>query len=136
MVKRLIFVGLLITVLAIGVNAQEEEAEIKVDQMNFCINVVDRQPVNPDTTFADTVEFVYCFTKIVGAEDTTEVTHVWYYENQEKARVTLPVKSPSWRTWSSKRILETWYGKWRVDVLSEDGEVLKSKTFTIKPSTE
>lgn len=136
MTKRLIFVGLLIAILVIGINAQEREPEIKVEQMTFCTNVVDRQPVLPDTAFADTVKSVYCFTKIVGAKDTTEVTHVWYYEDEEMAKITLPVKSPSWRTWSSKSILKTWDGKWRVDVLSEDGKVLKSKVFTIMPSVE
>jgi hypothetical protein len=36
-----------------------------------------------------------------------------------------------WRTRSSKRILSSWTGSWRVDIVGEDDVVLKSLDFTI-----
>jgi hypothetical protein len=70
---------------------------------------------------------------VAGAADTTAITQVWYYNDREIARVELAVKSASWRTWSSKKILPEWQGIWRVDVLSPDGEVLRSGSFAVKP---
>jgi hypothetical protein len=106
---------------------------LSVEEMVFCAAVQDRAPSLPDTAFASTVESVSCFVKVVGAADTTAITQVWYYNDREISRVELPVKSASWRTWSSKKILPEWQGTWRVDVVAPGGEVLKSGSFAIKP---
>jgi hypothetical protein len=106
---------------------------LSVEEMVFCAAVQNRAPSLPDTAFASTVESVSCFVKVVGAADTTAITQVWYYNDREISRVELPVKSASWRTWSSKKILPEWQGTWRVDVVAPGGEVLKSGSFAIKP---
>ena len=129
-----ILVLLLLFLTAIG-SAQEKD-DLEAEEMVFCIAVKEVQPVGVDTVFSNTVERVCCFTKIVGAADTTSVSHVWYFKDQEKARVGLPVKSESWRTWSSKRMLDAWVGKWRVDVVSSDGGVIASKGFLIRPESD
>ena len=108
------------------------EDGIRIQKMVFCTGVKDRQPVGADTVFSNTVERIYCLTRVVGAKDTTSVTHVWYRGDKEMARVKLPVKSASWRTWSSKRIWEKWTGKWRVDVVGEGGEVVGSRGFVVR----
>lgn len=109
-----------------------QEAALQVEQMDICTAVEDRQPVGVDTSFSTEVERVFCFTKIIGAEDTTKISHVWYYNDKEMARLELPVKYKSWRTWSSKRIIPEWTGDWRVEILSDAGTVLASKTFKVK----
>ena len=111
----------------------QETSGVKVEEMVFCTAVQERSPSGADTAFASTVENVCCFVRVTGAVDTTSITHVWYYQDQEMARVELAVKASSWRTWSSKKILPEWQGLWRVDVLSPAGEVLRSGTFAIKP---
>jgi hypothetical protein len=111
--------------------AGRAEQGIVIKSMAVCTGIEDRQPVGADTLFFNTVERLYCFTHVTGAEDTVTVTHVWYMGDKEMARVDLAVKSPSWRTWSSKRILPGWTGAWRVDVLSEDGKLLESRAFKI-----
>ena len=50
--------------------AQEKEEALTVKEMVFCMAVEDRQPVGVDTVFSNTIERVYCFTKIIGARDT------------------------------------------------------------------
>lgn len=116
-------------------NAQYEPTP-KVKEMVFCTAVENRQPVGADSIFADTVDVVFCFTKMVGAQDTTSIFHVWYYNEEEKTRVELAVKSKSWRTWSSKQILREWDGIWRVDILTSTGKLLRSKEFLVKPTTD
>lgn len=84
-------------------------------------SAIERQvPVDRIESYRAGFDKLYCFTRIVGAQEDTEVTHVWYFQDDELARVTLPVLSADWRTYSSKRFLPQWVGKWRVVVL--DGE--------------
>jgi hypothetical protein len=127
--KKVIFLSFLLLVMVqFGFS---QEAALVVDEMVVCTSVEDRQPVGADSSFLDNVETLYCFTRITGAEEPTTVSHVWYYNDKEMANVELNVGEKSWRTWSSKRIVEEWVGNWRVDVVAA-GEVLKSLEFTVK----
>jgi len=92
-----------------------------------------RQITGPADTFCAAVGRVYCLTRVVGAADSTSVTHVWYHEGRTLARVELPVRSADWRTWSSKRILPAWTGNWEVAVLDAAGVVLARHAFRIAP---
>ncbi|MFH5833650.1 DUF2914 domain-containing protein [Halalkalibaculum sp. DA3122] len=111
-----------------------EGQNLSVESIQFGTGVENRNIVDADSVFSNTVERVYCFTQVNGAENSTTITHVWYYEDQEKARVELPVNGSQWRTWSSKFILENWTGQWSVDILDSSGTVLASKTFRIDES--
>jgi len=126
-----LFMVLLFSMQGSRIYAQEEDTP-RVTEMKFCLSVQDREPVGVDTVFADTVKQVYCFTLIEGARDTTSITHVWYHETKERAEVHLKVGSIRWRTWSSKRIMKEWLGKWRVEVVSSEGKTLRTEEFDIK----
>ncbi len=129
MIKKSVLMSLFLLFFITITNAQE--ATLAVDEMVICTAIEDRQPVGIDTVFSNTVGQVYCFTKITGSVDTTSIYHVWYFNNEEKARVQLSINAKSWRTWSSKRIVEEWKGDWRVEVESAAGEVLNIKEFII-----
>jgi len=92
---------------------------------------VDREPQDTAQVFAPTIHAVYYFTEVHGAEAPTTITHRWSYKDQVMAEVKLPVESSPWRTWSSKTILPEWTGAWKVEALTEAGQVLTSKTFTV-----
>jgi len=104
---------------------------IVVEDIQVCTSVENRQPVGADTSFSKDIGQLYCFTKLTSDQDTTSIFHVWYYNDKEMFRIELNVNAKTWRTWSSKRIMDTWTGGWRVDVLSSDGNILTSKQFTI-----
>ncbi len=127
MIKKLIMLFVCSLLLTTIIYAQE--TNLVVDEMVFCTAVEERQPVASDTLFANTVENVYCFTKISGSENNQSIFHVWYHNDEEKAKVELAVGSKTWRTWSSKRIVAEWTGKWRVNVESANGDILSSKEF-------
>lgn len=113
----------------------QDASSLAVEEMQFGTAVEDRQLTGADSVFSAEVGEVYCFTKITGAETPVTVSHVWYYGDEEKARIEHDVKAKAWRTWSSKRIAPSWTGKWRVDVVSPDGAVLGSKSFTVKAAS-
>ncbi len=109
----------------------QETGSIKVESAAVCENIVDREPAGTGTSFSVTVGKLCFFTKIVGAENPIEITHVWYFGDTERARVTLPVKENTWRTYSSKILQAHEIGAWHVDVLGPTGEVLETVQFEV-----
>ncbi len=95
-------------------------------------SVENREPVGMSETFPASVESLVYFTEVKDIRETMTLTHVWSHKGQVMAEISLKVEPPSWRTWSSKRILPEWTGEWKVEVKSADGTVLASKSFTIK----
>jgi hypothetical protein len=134
MIKLKFLCMLLFVVLLLSFGGAAEDAYITVKEMAFCTMVEGRLPVGADSVFSDTESRIYCFTNIAGDSDSTSISHVWYHNDKEKARVELPVRSKSWRTWSSKRLVKGWTGIWRVDVLSSTGKLIRSNEFLVKPS--
>jgi hypothetical protein len=107
--------------------------KIEVAAAAICKNVVNREAVDIGTRFPNSAPRLYCFTKIVGADQPTEIVHVWSYGDVERARISLKVKSSNWRTYSSKAIQAHEIGAWRVDVLDTAGNLLKTINFEITP---
>jgi len=97
----------------------------------ICEGVVDREPVGVSTSFSPEIETLFCCTRVEGADVPTQITHVWYYGATERARVTLAIGSSNWRTYSSKRIQPHEIGRWHVDVVDTEGNVLVSLPFEI-----
>ncbi len=95
-----------------------------------CRGVEEREPIEPGDRFPADVGSLSCFCRIVHGKG-TKVVHAWIHEGQTRARVELEVGSDSWRTWSTKRILPSWTGGWEVKVMTPDGIVLDSVSFTI-----
>jgi hypothetical protein len=92
-------------------------------------NVVNRELVDPGTTFPVSVGKLYCFNKLENISSASQVTHVWYYGDTERARVALSVNPPSWRTYSSKIIQPHEIGAWRVEILDASGTLLQTVSF-------
>jgi hypothetical protein len=103
-----------------------------VDEMVFCAAIKDRTPVTVSDTFPSDISAVYCYTRIVGARDSTAVTHSWYHGDTKVVDVNLPVRSSLWRTWSRKTIAPGGRGEWKVDVIAPDESVIASKKFFIE----
>ncbi len=138
MKKKHCFLLVLVTLMAISLSPvgtihAQQTASLEVAAGTICQDVVNRQPIDVGNSFDASVGTLYCFTKITGASGATEITHVWYFGDTERARVNLAVNSASWRTHSSKRIQAHEIGGWRVDVLGPGGEVLQSVEFAITP---
>ena len=110
--------------------AQKQPALV-LEEIQICTAVEDRQPSGVGTVFPEDLDKIYCFTKIGGAEEPTNVYHVWYFGDVEIARVQLPVKAKSWRTWSSKK-LNMLLGNGHVEIVSESGDILGKAEFEIQ----
>ena len=111
----------------------QQAAQLEVSVAAICRDVLDHEPDGYGTSFPVSVGKLYCFTKITGAQSPTQITHVWFFNGNERARINLAVNSSSWRTYSSKIIQPHELGAWRVDVLDFGGNVLKRLEFEVTP---
>ncbi|MFC1815794.1 DUF2914 domain-containing protein [Thermodesulfobacteriota bacterium] len=109
----------------------QEADTLDVGNAVICRDVINRKPVGAGTNFPASVGKLYCFSEIAGARRPTTITHVWYYGNTERTRVTLPVKHSRWRTSSSKIIRPHETGVWHVDILDALGNKLEVLNFQI-----
>ena len=107
-------------------------SNLQIEDAVVCQDVVDRQPIGVADTFAKETPKIYCFTRVVGATADTTITQNWYYQGTLKASVQLAVRSPNWRTWSSKSMDPVMTGQWMVEVLSAEGTPLESIIFFVK----
>jgi hypothetical protein len=130
------FFGALILVICLSTTFQVDAqgpASVEVIEGVICKDVLDRVPVEMGIRFPASVGRLYCFTKLATQQVPTQVTHVWYYGDVERARITLPINSSTWRTFSSKKIQIYEVGQWLVDIVGPDGNVIQTLRFRITP---
>ncbi|RMD47707.1 MAG: DUF2914 domain-containing protein [Aquificota bacterium] len=116
----------------INISKAEEDSLIEVLDMKVAEKIINREPVDVSDTFPKDIKKVYCWTKIRAFKVPTFILHEWYYKDRKIASVKLKITYPVFRTWSSKRIIESWTGKWRVVVKDENGSIIADKEFYIK----
>ena len=122
-----------IILVAFGVFVPLAISAVSMEVTNSAIGekIVNREIVNEGRSFSATVGKLYCFSKIANVDSYTEVVHTWYYGNYERARVTLNVNPPAWRTYSSKIIQAHEIGSWRVEILDASGNLLNTVHFEV-----
>jgi hypothetical protein len=123
--------GLLFVMVALS-TSYVQAGDLRVAEGTITTAIEDQMPVDKIDSYRADFGKLYCYTRIVGAQGDTEVTHVWYYQNNELARVTLSVRSADWRTYSSKRFLPQWAGQWRVVVLDADENEIATIPFSLE----
>ena len=109
-----------------------DDPEFSISRMVMSQTISEREPVHITNTFSSNTETVFCFLEARDIEIDTEVSIVWLYEGQEKARVILPLqKGGRWRTFSSK-IVKNMKGGWSVELQEASGVVLNTVSFQIE----
>jgi hypothetical protein len=128
---RYLLLALLISIGLLCTYVQAEQTQLEASDIVVTTGIRDRMPVDAVQSYAASVDALYCYSRITGAGKNVTISHVWYHDGREVARVALPVGSPNWRTWSKKTVPETGRGNWRVDVLDEQGRLLGSRKFRL-----
>ena len=106
---------------------------LAISEASVCKNVKDRVPVEPGSSFSSSVKRLYYFTRVTSSDTNQgKIAHAWYYKDRKMDEIPLSYTGPHWRTYSAKRIEEAWTGEWRVEVVTEKGQVIKTTSFTVK----
>lgn len=111
----------------------QQAGALSVESASICTGVANREAVDAGTSFAVSIGRLYCFSKIAGIQESTDIVHVWYYGETERARISLGVNPPAWRTLSSKIIQAHEIGAWRVEILDASGNLLETLKFETTP---
>ncbi|MCP4715678.1 MAG: DUF2914 domain-containing protein [Deltaproteobacteria bacterium] len=121
---------LILTTPASALDTPHRES-LRIGNTALCRGVIDRTPVEPGDIFPADVKELYCFTQVLGAPGETEISHIWFYRDRKVSRIFLPVKSTNWRTYSKKTIPQGASGEWKVEIRSQNGDLLKQIYFAI-----
>lgn len=129
---------LLLTSAPLLAQTEAEPAETVAVEVQICSAIEERMPVDTVDVFPAGTEQVLAWCHVTGAVDSVSIWIDWYYGDELKGEVELPVKSSSWRTWSSKKLLPVWTGEWEVRVLDAEKNVLRSVSFYVgeKPAPD
>jgi hypothetical protein len=125
-----------------GGNDAEQEADtpivtpyhLTIDKLMVCANVRNRMPVGCETRFslADTGK-VFTWMMVSGVKTPNAIKHVYYWNNEKVATVTLNLKYSAMRTWSQKTFKPDQVGDWKVAVMTSDDQVIAVRTWTVTP---
>ena len=103
-----------------------------IKRMVISKDVVDLEPVGVGDFFSAATDKVYCFLEAADIETDMQVSIVWYWSNQEMARVALPIQTGRrWRTYSSKKLAGL-KGNWRAELQDSSGIVHSSVSFVVE----
>jgi hypothetical protein len=118
-----------------GMTASPASAEMAVSELVLTTGVVDREPADAkDAIDAMNGEGkAYIFARVKNTGETANLSFVWHYSGDERARKTVNIGTSSgWRTWSTSAVGP---GTWRVDLVDDAGTVLAQKTFNVEDRT-
>ena len=116
----------------VGTAAAQQKPDLPtVQKAVICERVENRVPRGLRQTYPSSVGTLCCFTKLTDIPSEGTIYHIWYHGNKQMAKVELSISPPQWRTYSSKIILPSWKGSWRVEVVYGD-YVLKTVAFTVE----
>lgn len=95
-------------------------------------NILNKDPADLLDTFNWSMEKVYIWSMIECQQPPSSIRHTYYFKGQKVNDIVLKIKSPQWRTWSYKTLLDKrWIGQWRVDITSDEGKLLQSVFFEV-----
>ena len=110
------------------------EGDLVVQDLILSHGVYEREQTDIAKSFEPSDERAYAFARISNAGPLTNVSFVWHYGSNIHAIVDLNIgTSQGWRTWSSAKLKS---GDWRVELVTEEGEVLAERAFTVAPLME
>jgi len=127
-----ILVAAILTLSFLSPAASMDDPGFKIERMVMCEGIAGREPVAVSDTFSADTEEVYCFLEAGNIDQDTTISFVWYLEDREMARVSLPlVRGKRWRTYASKKIAGL-KGNWKVELQDSSGIILHSVTFKVQ----
>lgn len=121
----------LLLVLTATLSAFAGSKDIAITELVITSKIVKGKPIDSIKRLSSSTDKnLYCFTRTVAPAGTDgTIRHLWYKGDEKVAEYTLPVKGEKWRTYSKKSIQKGWAGDWRVEVVADDGTLLKTVKF-------
>jgi glucan-binding YG repeat protein len=108
-------------------------SNLKVARSAICPEVVNHEPKSSATRYEKGDQRLCCFSKITGAQDTTQIQHKWYHKDNLIGMAILAIKSSNFRTYSARNIKADQDGPWKVEIVDPNSEiVLETVNFIVE----
>jgi hypothetical protein len=119
----------------IGAEKYDPSPGIQISHLVTCSGVREKQFVSPKSSFSlATDSFAMVWMRVLADAPPLTLTHVYSVNGTHYCDVPLNIPYPHMRTWSKVTINQKAHvGKWRVDVVAENGKVIKGVDFTVVP---
>lgn len=95
----------------------------------FTTLVSEHEPIDKIEKLQTNNRSVYYFTELRGMSGQTAI-HRWEFNGNVMAETKFTIAGPRWRVWSSKNLLPSWTGEWKVSVLNGVGDVISEDIFS------
>jgi len=106
---------------------------IRIEEIVSCSNVYNKQYIDPHTIFSishDARPRVWM--KVISETPPFTLNHVYYFNGKKYCEVPLAIRYQRMRTWSSVTLRPPDHiGKWRVEVIDDNGVKLGQVKFTV-----
>jgi len=114
-----------------AVSSSLEDLRLNIE-LKVGTNVENREVVGESAAFGPEVPKIVAWTRVSGANQPVQITHIWKRDGKTVATVPLNIQSASYRTFS-RRTVAGEPGAWSVDVIDPIGKVVARKEFTVEP---
>lgn len=95
----------------------------------FTTEVAEHEPIDKIEKLNLNHNSVFYFTELHDMSGQTAI-HRWEFNGNVMAETKFNVAGPRWRVWSSKNLLPSWTGEWKVSVLNGVGDVISEDVFS------
>ena len=119
----------------IGAEKYDPSPGIQISHLVTCSGVREKQFVSPKSSFSlATDSFAMVWMRVLADAPPLTLTHVYSVNGAHYCDVPLKIPYRHMRTWSKVTINQKVHiGKWRVDVVAENGKVIERVDFTVVP---
>jgi Protein of unknown function (DUF2914) len=90
--------------------------------------VQDREPIDSVSSLSNDKTTLYYFTEVRDMAGQT-IKHRWEHNGEVMAEVEFQIGGPRWRVYSSKTLVPTWLGDWKVSATDAAGNPLSVSSF-------
>lgn len=115
---------------AVSENASAGTSHAVIRRSAIALGVQNREPVDISQRVSVSQQHVYCWMHVINDKG-GKVTVRWIRKGHKTTETHLPVGSNSWRTWAYASLTPSMMGPARVEILDENGAILKTLSFEI-----
>ena len=112
-------------------SAQSAAKRMTLVRAVMCEYIEEFAPQNSAVVFSINVGKISCFTSFSEIKTSTYALHKWFRRDELVTTKRLSLKPPSWSTYSSIQLREADKGPWRVEILNNRNQLIKTLRFSV-----
>ncbi|PID74849.1 MAG: hypothetical protein CSB28_01055 [Desulfobacterales bacterium] len=111
--------------------SRQNDAKMVLEKAVICEGIESFQPRNPAVVFSISQGELFCFTSFDPVYAKTPIYHYWYNRDKLVFSMRLVLSKPKWSCFSKIQIREPDKGPWRVEILDEHRNIIKTLRFSM-----